>query len=79
MVTANPSRTKIATCSDDRTVRIWSLASVLGDDAPGLSPPPTRLVGHSHAVVVHEWCPAGVQDGVELIATLAPTLYLECA
>lgn len=75
----NPSRTRIASASDDQTARIWTLGN-LGqlksvDDIPGLgvSSPGVEecliLRGHGDSIGNLAWCPV-VHDGAnEVLAT----------
>ncbi|KAI3622741.1 WD40 repeat-like protein [Moniliophthora roreri] len=77
-IKVNPSGTRLASCSDDMTTRIWNVAGVTStlDSIPGLggysstpsSDIPVVLKGHTHSVSTVEWfSPPG--QTVEYLAT----------
>ncbi|KIL71635.1 hypothetical protein M378DRAFT_64518 [Amanita muscaria Koide BX008] len=57
----NPTGTRLASCSDDMTARIWNIESIsnASDAIPGLmsSDPVVILRGHNHSVNIIAWCP----------------------
>ncbi|KAF5392424.1 hypothetical protein D9757_002332 [Collybiopsis confluens] len=73
-IKCNPSGTRLASCSDDMTTRIWNVANLSSPpdsiSIPGLSgsDQPVILEGHKHSVSTIGWYkPPGTED--ELIAT----------
>jgi transducin (beta)-like 1 len=76
-IKCNSSRTRLASCSDDQTARIWDVSDLSGsrspdsESIPGLSESDRviQLEGHEHSVSSIAWCPPSVAGGVELIAT----------
>ncbi|KAA1467843.1 WD40 repeat-like protein [Dentipellis sp. KUC8613] len=61
----NPTRTRLASCSDDKTARIWKsnfVKGVFSDEC-------VVLEGHRGHVSGVSWCPAPSPEGHELIAT----------
>ncbi|KIK70585.1 hypothetical protein GYMLUDRAFT_89601 [Collybiopsis luxurians FD-317 M1] len=73
-IKCNPSGTRLASCSDDMTTRIWNVANILSPSdpvsIPGLSgsDQPVILEGHKHSVSTIGWYkPPGSEN--ELIAT----------
>lgn len=64
MIKCNPSRTRLASCSDDATARIWNLEHV-ADKASV----PVVLMGHTRCLTSVKWCPATVPGAHELVAT----------
>ena len=73
-IKCNPSRTRLASCADDQTARIWNVADLSGgrspDSIPGLSESDRVIIldGHEHSVSSIAWCPR-MTDGVDIIAT----------
>ncbi|KAF8910030.1 WD40 repeat-like protein [Gymnopilus junonius] len=72
-IRVNPSRTRLASCSDDGTAIIWKVDNIshAADMIPGLSSSDqyVALKGHTHSVSTVGWCvdhPAGTN---ELLAT----------
>lgn len=76
-IKCNPSGTRLASCSDDQTARVWNLADLSGSRTPDSDPIPglsesnrvVQLDGHDHSVSSISWCPQSSAGGVELIAT----------
>ncbi|KAI0066419.1 WD40 repeat-like protein [Artomyces pyxidatus] len=66
-VKANPTGTRIASCSDDRTARIWSTSSIQRGST--LCEESIVLRGHSEAVNGVSWCSKPSAEGHELLAT----------
>ena len=64
---ANPSQTRLASCSDDATARIFDIAS-LANPEPGDSPV-LVLAGHSHTLSTISWCPHTAEGNNELLLT----------
>jgi transducin (beta)-like 1 len=60
-IRCNKAGTRIATCSDDMTARIWNVESLpnSAESIPGLvaSDSVVVLEGHTHAVSTVAWCP----------------------
>jgi transducin (beta)-like 1 len=73
----NSSRTKLASCADDQTARIWNVSDLSGsrspDSIPGLSESDQVIIleGHEHSVSSIAWCPR-TTGGIDIIATLVP-------
>ncbi|KAF9444599.1 WD40 repeat-like protein [Macrolepiota fuliginosa MF-IS2] len=70
----NPSRTRLASCSDDNTTRIWKTDKIEADSdeiIPGLAASDQMVVltGHTHSVSVIGWMPAHKPGTNELMAT----------
>ncbi|PCH34026.1 WD40 repeat-like protein [Wolfiporia cocos MD-104 SS10] len=66
-IKCSPSRTRIASCSDDRTARIWNIEDVVfsrpaNDEVIVLS-------GHTNTVSTIAWCPVTAEGEHELLAT----------
>ncbi|CCL98106.1 uncharacterized protein FIBRA_00100 [Fibroporia radiculosa] len=66
-IKCSPTRTKIASCSDDQTARIWNIEDVVysrpsNDDV-------MVLKGHTNTVSSIAWCPVTVEGEHELLAT----------
>ncbi|TFK56755.1 WD40 repeat-like protein [Heliocybe sulcata] len=73
-IKCNPARTRIASCSDDKTARIWNLDSVLTPRPPTVPMLPAEdrvvtLKGHKQPVSGVQWCPYSGDGQNELIAT----------
>ncbi|KAI5836011.1 WD40 repeat-like protein [Schizophyllum commune Tattone D] len=76
-IKANRDGTKLATCSEDRTARVWDISlirasSPAGEDFPGLGITDLRSVvleGHEKGVSTITWQPALVEGVPELLAT----------
>ncbi|KAG6333058.1 hypothetical protein ID866_6035 [Astraeus odoratus] len=66
MIKCNPSRTHLASCSDDATARIWNLKCMLLDKTP---PAPVILQGHTRCLTSVKWCPRTNSETHELVAT----------
>lgn len=75
----NPSRTRLASCSDDQTARIWNVDIISSqkdsNDIPGLGIHSTRaepiaiLEGHSDSIGSIGWCPNMPEGSDEIVAT----------
>jgi transducin (beta)-like 1 len=74
-IKCNLSRTRLASCADDQTARIWNVSDLSGsrspDSIPGLSESHRVIVleGHEHSVSSIAWCPR-TTAGIDIIATL---------
>ncbi|KAJ7762388.1 WD40 repeat-like protein [Mycena maculata] len=74
-IKCNPSRTRLASCSDDTTARIWNIddiSKLTTDLIPGLvggQDTPIVLTGHQHSVSTIGWCPDYPAGTNEIIAT----------
>ncbi|KAK2461515.1 hypothetical protein APHAL10511_005978 [Amanita phalloides] len=72
-IRCNSTGTRLASCSDDMTARIWNIENVSNsmDSIPGLmaSDHAVILRGHSHSVNTISWCPDRPPGTNELIAT----------
>ncbi|KAN0100425.1 WD40-repeat-containing domain protein [Tylopilus felleus] len=66
MLKCNPSRTRLATCSDDATARIWNIEHVHSE-----KPISTAVVlkGHKRWLTSIKWCPNNQAGERELVAT----------
>ncbi|KIM88979.1 hypothetical protein PILCRDRAFT_813977 [Piloderma croceum F 1598] len=75
-IKCNLSRTKLASCADDQTARIWNVSDLSGsrspDAIPGLSESDRVILleGHEHSVSSIAWCPR-TTAGIDIIATAA--------
>ncbi|KAJ6486065.1 WD40 repeat-like protein [Mycena vitilis] len=66
-IKCNPSGTRLASCSDDMTARIWKtdeISTEVGDVIRSV-----LLVGHKHSVSMIAWCPNHPAGTNEIIAT----------
>ncbi|KAG5639567.1 hypothetical protein H0H81_012238 [Sphagnurus paluster] len=71
-IKSNPSGTRIASCSDDMTARIWNVGHITNSPSiPGLSAtiPSIVMQGHRHSVSTIAWCPDPTLGPHPLIAT----------
>ncbi|KAJ7597417.1 WD40 repeat-like protein [Mycena floridula] len=72
-IKSNRNGTRLASCSDDMTTRVWNVEHIpSADDAiPGLAGTDQVVIlkGHLHSVSTVAWCPPTTQDGPELLAT----------
>ncbi|KIY50650.1 WD40 repeat-like protein [Fistulina hepatica ATCC 64428] len=76
-IKSNASGTRLATCSDDRTARIWNIEDLCRtpskpDDIPGLGSNRTDVVvlsGHTHSVSTVLWAPTTLPGSNPLLAT----------
>lgn len=66
-VKANPSRTKLASCSDDRTGRIWNIEDIGSTRA--IDDHPIVLSGHEASVSNIVWSPFTPSGEHEIVAT----------
>lgn len=72
-IRCNPARTRLASCSDDTTARIWNIADISSrspDSIPGLVASDNTVVlkGHTQSVSSIGWCPYPFGPN-ELVAT----------
>ncbi|OBZ68595.1 F-box-like/WD repeat-containing protein TBL1XR1 [Grifola frondosa] len=66
-IKCNPSRSKIASCSDDQTARVWNIEGVVHS-----RPQKNEVVvlrGHTQTVSSIAWCPVTAKDEHETLAT----------
>ncbi|KAI0295001.1 WD40-repeat-containing domain protein [Russula brevipes] len=71
-IKANPSGTRLMSCSDDMTVRIWEMRRVKQSsesDRATISGEMTVLEGHRNWVTGVSWSPVKAANGHELVAT----------
>ena len=71
-IKANPSGTRLMSCSDDMTVRIWGTTRVKQSsdtDQVTISGEMTVLEGHRNWVTGVSWSPVKLANGHELVAT----------
>ena len=71
-IRVNPSRTRLASCSDDGTVTIWKLDSLdSGDSIPGLASLDYVAIfkGHEHSINTVTWCPDQIPGAHEIVIT----------
>ncbi|KAJ7919314.1 WD40 repeat-like protein [Mycena leptocephala] len=72
-VKCNVSGTRLASCSDDTTARVWKVddISTSGESIPGLTDSDQVLVlrGHDHSVSTIAWCPTIQAGANEILAT----------
>lgn len=72
-IRCNADGTRIATCSDDMTARIWNVESVYNsaESIPGLvaSDAVVVLEGHRHSVTTVGWCPNSSLNKHPMVAT----------
>lgn len=73
----NPSRTRIASCSDDHTARVWELGH-LPEAITIQTMRPTELItgslvlrGHTDSIGSMSWCPNVRPDAHEMLATVS--------
>ncbi|KAJ7511338.1 WD40-repeat-containing domain protein [Mycena galericulata] len=79
-IKCNPSGTRLASCSDDMTARIWKIENLSTPPSPADSIPglrgeliereqPIVLAGHKHSISTIGWCPDHPAGTNEIIAT----------
>ncbi|KAJ7664938.1 WD40 repeat-like protein [Mycena rosella] len=73
-IKCNPTGTRLASCSDDMTARIWKIDNIAAasvDALPGVGAPDQVVVlaGHKHSVSTIGWCPDHPAGTNEIIAT----------
>ncbi|KAJ2934295.1 hypothetical protein H1R20_g2775, partial [Candolleomyces eurysporus] len=72
-IRTNSNGTRLASCSDDSTARIWRTDDLSSTDAiPGLSSSDNVIIlkGHGHSVSGVAWCPpTNLHKGHEILAT----------
>ncbi|KAJ7492077.1 WD40 repeat-like protein [Mycena latifolia] len=74
-IKCNPSGTRLASCSDDMTARIWKIDDIVApvDALPGFEGSDKDqvivLAGHKHSVSTIGWCPNHPAGTNEIIAT----------
>ncbi|KIJ65057.1 hypothetical protein HYDPIDRAFT_39702 [Hydnomerulius pinastri MD-312] len=66
MVKCNPSRTRLASCSDDTTARIWNIENLHSEKSTCV---PVVLKGHKQCLTSIKWCPNTPSGEHELVAT----------
>lgn len=65
-IKCNPSRTRLASCADDGTARIWNIENIHSEKA---LPTPVIFSGHQQCLTSIEWCPVTGPGEHELVAT----------
>ncbi|TFY79704.1 hypothetical protein EWM64_g4308 [Hericium alpestre] len=65
----NPTRTRLASCSDDKTARIWDTSSVSATEKHTFVTSAIVLEGHRGHVSGISWCPRSTESGNEMLAT----------
>ena len=65
MLKCNPPRTRLATCSDDTTARIWNIEHL----SEKSTSTPVVLKGHKRCLTAVKWCPNTLAGEHELVAT----------
>ncbi|KAJ7235085.1 WD40 repeat-like protein [Mycena haematopus] len=72
-IKCNSSGTRLASCSDDMTARIWNVSDISSGEssisASESSSQPVVLIGHKHSVTLIGWCPNQPGDTNEIVAT----------
>ncbi|OCH96413.1 WD40 repeat-like protein [Obba rivulosa] len=68
-VKCNESRTRLASCSDDCTARVWNIEDVIF--ARPVHDEPLVLKGHTQIVSTIAWCPVTSQGEQEILASSA--------
>jgi len=71
-IKCDPFGTRLASCSDDMTARVWDVEGISSpDEIPGLvaSKAVVVLEGHKHSVSTIAWCPNNKIGTHPLIAT----------
>jgi len=71
-IKANPSGTRLMSCSDDMTARIWEMRRVKHSSQPdqvAVSGEMRSLEGHRNWVTGISWCPTKIAKDHELVAT----------
>jgi WD40 repeat protein len=70
-IKSNPSATRLASCSDDMTARIWRLddISTAGEVVSAVGEPHVVLSGHTNSVSTIGWCPNTPAGTNEIVAT----------
>ncbi|GLB35783.1 putative WD40 repeat-like protein [Lyophyllum shimeji] len=72
-IKSNPSGTRLASCSDDMTARVWNISNLRSSEEsiPGLvaSEGVVVLEGHKHSVTTLSWCPDPTLGPHPLLAT----------
>jgi len=63
-IKVNNSRSRLASCSNDRTARIWSLTNLERDSDPSLV-----FSGHKSSIEIIGWCPYWPKGSPEILAT----------
>lgn len=67
-IKCNVSRTRLASCSDDTTARIWDISDARLSTGPSDQSSTVVLAAHTKTVSSIAWCPSGPQQQ-ELLAT----------
>ena len=66
MLKCNPSRTRLAACSDDTTARIWNIEHLHSEKSISTE---VVLKGHKRCLTSIKWCPNNQAGEHELVAT----------
>ncbi|KIJ21972.1 hypothetical protein PAXINDRAFT_165294 [Paxillus involutus ATCC 200175] len=66
MIKCNPSRTRLATCSDDTTARVWNVENIHSEKSTSTH---VTLKGHKQCLTSVKWCPNTPAGEHELLAT----------
>jgi transducin (beta)-like 1 len=66
MIKCNPSHTRLATCSDDATARIWNVENIHSEKSTSAH---VTLKGHKQCLTSIKWCPNTPAGEHELVAT----------
>ncbi|GBE77654.1 WD40 repeat-like protein [Sparassis crispa] len=68
-IRCNPSGTRLGSCSDDRTTRIWNIEDIAHGHQPNDVRDVMILTGHTDYVSTLAWCPVTRPGEHEIIAT----------
>ena len=66
-IKCSPSRSRIASCSDDRTARIWNIEDIVYNRPPNNDV--VVLKGHSDTVSSIAWSPVVTEGDHEILAS----------
>jgi WD40 repeat protein len=82
MLDYNVKYMRLASCSDDRSARIWNIQEILKRESsqiPGLSDSNSEavvLIGHKNNVSTVDWCPVDYPGVGPIVATYVDLLHL---